>query len=208
MSCRLGKKTAHTAIHDIESLWWVLVYVIIRYSEPGAVSKEIPQELADFLARTFSDQDRKLEILENKKKELDDVLLQVGPYFEDLKDLIRDWHSILRIAFSTPEGVEFNYPHQPVLRCLDRAISKVSATSSQPPNKDFKAMEESVREERRKTSEQTKEAIRCQKTVAALSRSAVSFIPSSTTTHTSNAPTQTPTPSPPRKKQKKQTASL
>ncbi|KAF5356963.1 hypothetical protein D9756_006582 [Leucocoprinus leucothites] len=123
MSCRLGwDDEPHTAIHDVQSFLWVFTYLSLKLAGPGSTRREMSPELDQLFTTLFLDsyasRKTKRQILRSQEK-LDMSLSHISPYFEDLKELIRDWHRMLEIAHRYPTGMEYNYPHQVFLRCID-----------------------------------------------------------------------------------------
>ena len=73
--------------------------------------------------------------LQKKKKQIlikdnhfDKLLEQVSPEFEVLKDLMRAWRRVLSLAYQYRSGMEFKYPHQAFIRCIERALEAVHLT--------------------------------------------------------------------------------
>ena len=91
MSCMLGARFAHTAIHDVESFLWVLGHSIIKFLGPGGPPREMTPALKEALSVFVGDHDsqkKKKQIL-IKDNHFDKLLEQVSPEFEVLKGFIR-----------------------------------------------------------------------------------------------------------------------
>jgi hypothetical protein len=100
----------HTAIHDVESFWWVLLYVILEYSGPG-VKREVPKGVRDFIVELYESGEaleRRLNIFSDTG--MQEALSHFDPCFAGLKDLIQTWHTFLRQIFSARQSIEYNYP--------------------------------------------------------------------------------------------------
>ena len=130
MSCMLGACFAHTTIHDIESFLWVLGHSIIKFLGLEGPPREITPALREALSVFVGDHDSQ----EQKKQILDDdkcfieFLEHVSPEFEVLKDLMHAWCRVLSLAYWYQSGMEFKYPHQAFIRCIERALEAVHLT--------------------------------------------------------------------------------
>ena len=121
---------AHTAIHDIESFLWVLGHSIIKFSGPGGAPREMTPALKEALSVFVGDHDsqkKKKQIL-IKDNHFDELLEQVSPEFEVLKGLMRAWRRVLSLAYRYRSGMEFKYPHQAFIRCIEHALEAVHLT--------------------------------------------------------------------------------
>ncbi|KAJ3566488.1 hypothetical protein NP233_g6977 [Leucocoprinus birnbaumii] len=166
---------AHTAIHDAESFVWSFAYAILKYSGPGAAPRQTTPELDAVLDLYFFHRrsiKAKWDVLQNKQL-LETLLNHVSPYFEDLKDLLRDWHRVLTLARTFPTGMEHNYPHQAFLSCIERAIKRTGADN-------FSDSEQSAKNARKEHIEDIKRAIREQQTTHAFTHSISDTATSST----------------------------
>ncbi|KAJ3566486.1 hypothetical protein NP233_g6975 [Leucocoprinus birnbaumii] len=157
----------HTAVQDTECFLWVFGYLALKYSGPGQIRTMSP-ELKAFFEGLFSgdneSQEMKLKIL-IKEEELEKFLSHVSPYFEDLKDLIREWWKVLDLAYRFPAGVEYNYPHQAILCCIQQALDRIDAS---PNSQSDGELQEKVRQERTTYIKNIQQAILNQKTFDAL----------------------------------------
>ncbi|KAJ3560147.1 hypothetical protein NP233_g11023 [Leucocoprinus birnbaumii] len=202
----------HTAIHDIECCLWVFDYLSLKYDGPGQAIRTMSPELKAYFEELFAGNELshklKRRILEDRSV-LEQHLTRVSPYFDDLKDLIREWWGVLELAYKYPAGMEYNYPHQAVLRCIDRALARINTSTYPQSHHD---LEEKAAHERRKYTENIQQAILQQKTFDALTKLGNSTATSSTvpvqneassspTTPTSNSTALSET-SPARKKNK------
>ena len=120
---------SHTAINDSESFMWALGYLIIRHIGPGEGLQKSTLELKEAL-RVFEggkdSQNQKAKILQNAKA-LDKFLEHVGPWFEYLKELMRGWCCVINLAHQFETGMKFDYPHQALFWCLDKALTCIKA---------------------------------------------------------------------------------
>ncbi|THU97745.1 hypothetical protein K435DRAFT_965275 [Dendrothele bispora CBS 962.96] len=121
----------HTAVHDMESIFWVLLYLCLTREGPGgklrtALRKDSATQVAGspdakigHLVYCFFDAER--PVLELNKKELfktpssfeAHVIPSIHPYFEPLIPLLRAWFRILRVAFDPhlDKPPEYVWPH-------------------------------------------------------------------------------------------------
>ncbi|KAF5356976.1 hypothetical protein D9756_006629 [Leucocoprinus leucothites] len=158
ISCHLKKRywLSHTAIHDMESFWWVLVYICIGFSGPGV--PKLDKAIRSILGIYFSGP----EISQVKKEgafinngELESLLNNIDSYFDDLKALIRSWHSVIKLAFEFETGMEFHYPHGIIIHLIDEALHLIDEPATAQDEDDW----------RRRMLEENAEAILTQKTV-------------------------------------------
>ncbi|KAF5374686.1 hypothetical protein D9615_008969 [Tricholomella constricta] len=109
----------HSIIHDLESLFWCLTYICVTREGPGGKRrKELRPDYikkypdADSSLRRvnyhiFSCEDR-IELAQNKIAlfRLDEyeshVISKFHPYFERLKDMMKQWWRILSMAYRNP----------------------------------------------------------------------------------------------------------
>jgi len=135
MSCLLNDphlaEFPHNAINDAESFLWVMGYLIIRFEGPGKDLNKMTPELRNALGVFGGDgksQLRKLGIL-SKEEKFREFLTHVSPEFAGLKELMYAWRRVIDLARRFPSGMEFNYPHQALLRGIEDALAKVQAGS-------------------------------------------------------------------------------
>ncbi|KAL7283858.1 hypothetical protein ACG7TL_003298 [Trametes sanguinea] len=133
------------AIHDMESFFWVLLYLSMTHSGPGGVRRE---ELVGELGADSSEGfelrticpcffDGPLEkIAWNKREAFRDyksfeslVLRHVHPYFEPLRPLLRRWWELLLLAYEF-EGWEYHHNHDLVIELLERALEELGTVES------------------------------------------------------------------------------
>ncbi|KXN89328.1 hypothetical protein AN958_05826 [Leucoagaricus sp. SymC.cos] len=141
MNCHLNPEDPedpepHTAIHDVESLFWVLVYIALSFQGPGAEERDIKDRtLQDYKRRLFNnDSSRTLKkSIFNKTTKFEELLSHFHPYFEDLKVLVREWYLIMNLAFRFQGGMEFNYPHSIVRRRIEDALRSIDKNEAPLP---------------------------------------------------------------------------
>ncbi|KAI9065058.1 hypothetical protein FKP32DRAFT_1602608 [Trametes sanguinea] len=134
----------HDAIHDMESFFWVLLYLCMTCSGPGGVRREElvgeldaeldadSAEVLELRTIVYCFFDGSLErIARNKKRAFENhqsfeplVLRHVHPYFEPLKPLLRRWWELLLLAYEF-EGYEYHSIHALVIELLERALKEL-----------------------------------------------------------------------------------
>ena len=141
---RLHEDTAtsdwcHDAIHDIESLFWVMTYICLVREGPGKnmLRKELlngdaeNRDLQGIIYRYFDISDRH-QIFFNKQalfkdhKNLDnDILLKFHPYFEPLKTMMIQWWRVMILAY---EHRKFEYYtiHDQIIHIIGKAMKELS----------------------------------------------------------------------------------
>ena len=123
-------KVVHDAIHDMESLFWVLLFLCITRAGPGGERREdFVGELTDFpnvrqdqvarlrnVVRNLFDGDmatiasyKELLFLNPENFETD-ILCHIHPYFEVLKPALCRWWNLLVLAYAF-EGYEYHNIH-------------------------------------------------------------------------------------------------
>jgi len=126
-------KFFHDAVHDIESFFWVLVYICLTRQGPGNVRrKELEQEneeynglrrvvhfLFDSDMNTMAANKREIFIHPDYLEEY--VLDNFHDYFQPLRELVKEWHRLLILAHQF-HAFEYYDIHDMVLEMLDRAL--------------------------------------------------------------------------------------
>jgi len=135
----------HDAVHDMESLFWVLVYLCLTGRGPGAGMwrEELLQdalnkdtELEQLLNLNFDNSDR--HIIFNNKSELfnpsepfmERAIEKFHPYFENLKSMMIQWWVTLIIALDERK-IEYYTIHDQILGILDNTISSLPPESDE-----------------------------------------------------------------------------
>ncbi|KIJ30967.1 hypothetical protein M422DRAFT_267487 [Sphaerobolus stellatus SS14] len=150
---------SHDGIHDLESFWWILVHTVLTSAGPGKWREDRSKSLDLLIAGYFDGPHLimaqcKWRIFARLGKDpedwVNDLLKEMHPYFEPLRDLIFSWWAALKTGFDH-EGYEYHNIHDIVLSFLNLTIEKLNDTTD----------EETEREDRRRRSYQdgTKAAI-------------------------------------------------
>ncbi|KAK0200518.1 hypothetical protein DFS33DRAFT_1397272 [Desarmillaria ectypa] len=136
----------HVAIHDMESFFWVVIYICLTRAGPGGSLRHAlksPSEDDD----NDSYETRKIralvyfffdapegDILYNKRKLFDNpgpehlrehVLNYFDPYFAPLKPVVLEWWRILNLAFKFRDGFEYRFPILPFQRAIEEALQQL-----------------------------------------------------------------------------------
>lgn len=136
----------HDAIHDMESFFWVLLYICITRSGPGgdrrkeltedfnAASEPSRTQILELRRMVHCFFDGGLEIIAWNKKDLFEssskefethLLVHVHSYFEPLKPLLRQWWELLLLAYKF-EGYEYHNIHKFVIELLEKALGTLN----------------------------------------------------------------------------------
>ncbi|THU99113.1 hypothetical protein K435DRAFT_837793 [Dendrothele bispora CBS 962.96] len=122
----------HTAVHDMESIFWVLLYLCLTREGPGGKLRAAlrndsatqvagsPDAKIGHLVYCFFDAEQ--PVLDLNKKQLfktpssfeAHVIPSIHPYFEPLIPLLKEWFRILCVAFFDPrllKSPEYIWPH-------------------------------------------------------------------------------------------------
>ncbi|KAG6895443.1 hypothetical protein C0993_009576 [Termitomyces sp. T159_Od127] len=131
----------HQAIHDVESLLWVLVRLCLTRKGPGVNMRRdeldedslmYDHQLKEVVNCLFEGSD--VEVKDNKVKLVQNsdlavfekrVVVHFHPYFEPLKPYVRQWWATLLLGYRH-RGEEFYNIHDHILRILDKAIIEIS----------------------------------------------------------------------------------
>jgi hypothetical protein len=122
-------RPVHNAVHDMESLLWVLLYICLtREGNKGSRRPELHEEDSDLAVQV-----RELFEQENAQKksdcleapdEFEQVLLSVHSYFDCLKPLLSKLRYTLYLGHSY-ESIEHYNIHSIVLALLNETIAKL-----------------------------------------------------------------------------------
>lgn len=124
--------------HDIESFFWVLLYICMKYKGPG--SKRDVDDLGQFVSfgvdLWFAHGKSFKELADMKVSQLarfDEAFIKkLDPYFHDLKECL----GALKEAIFGASPYHHNAEHDPVLRVLRNAHGKLHDEPPQaPPSK-------------------------------------------------------------------------
>lgn len=155
--CYRGTETAgrkgpvvHNAIHDLESFFWVLLYLC--HDGPGGgrrgeLSSDdlLTAETKPLYAAVYclfdSEDDQVLydnkQDLFDKPEELRTIILKsIHPYFEPLKDLISRWWATLRFGNITYDDYVAGSIHDRILAVLEDELGKIQSNPDLHSNLD------------------------------------------------------------------------
>ncbi|KAF8919368.1 hypothetical protein CPB85DRAFT_1429982 [Mucidula mucida] len=128
----------HDAVHDMESFFWVLIHICLTRSGPDAQQRaeldgdnKDHQQLRFIVHCFFSCNEDDLAFNKRKLfKAPDDfekvIIPHFHPYFDELKPFMREWFSLLVLAYDYLEGYEYHNIHRRVLDILDRALASMT----------------------------------------------------------------------------------
>ncbi|KAG6886785.1 hypothetical protein C0995_004755, partial [Termitomyces sp. Mi166 len=137
-------KFMHEAIHDVESLLWVLVYLCLTRKGPGAemrreeLDKESPSHeglrkiVDDLFESDNSETLKEAKISRHERSQLfgEEVVAYFHPYFEPLKPYVLKWWNTLILGYRF-RGEEFYNIHDYILRILNEAIDKIGNSATE-----------------------------------------------------------------------------
>ncbi|KAA1477283.1 hypothetical protein DENSPDRAFT_828628 [Dentipellis sp. KUC8613] len=127
----------HSAIHDLESFFWVLVYLCLTRAGPGGEHRDPPEDpktcaQLDNVVSCLFNSDNDMVIARNKHdlfQSLEDlqgyIIPHFHPYFQCLSDLVLDWWNALQLAYRTYDALTPGFIHQQVLDVLDNAMKNL-----------------------------------------------------------------------------------
>ncbi|THV03605.1 hypothetical protein K435DRAFT_835761 [Dendrothele bispora CBS 962.96] len=122
----------HTAVHDMESMFWVLLYLCLTRKGPGGDLRDelfdqprpLEKSTRDLLLVVYCFYDSPTQVIQNNKntlfknsKDLDPLILHhIHPYFNDVKPILLEWWRILYLGFKRYNDAEtIEYIHTPRL---------------------------------------------------------------------------------------------
>ncbi|KAH9885619.1 hypothetical protein C8Q73DRAFT_659679 [Cubamyces lactineus] len=155
-------RVVHDAIHDMESLFWVLLFLCITRAGPGGERREdfageltdFPKERQDQVARlrnavrNLFDGDvatiayYKEHLFQNPQEFETEILRHIHPYFEVLKPTLCRWWDLLVLAY-TFEGYEYHNIHAFVIELLDMAARDLASLDDSQQTEDTEDKEKS-----------------------------------------------------------------
>ncbi|KAG6851754.1 hypothetical protein C0991_006443 [Blastosporella zonata] len=151
-----ARKFVHEAIHDMESLFWVLIHTCITRKGPG-----IDQKRAEDLKSTDSLRETVVKYfdapregtLEDSKRDLllrpstftTSILNHFHPRYDCLKDLAQKWLDILILGYKY-RGDEFYNIHSHIVRILEEA--RVTAEQEEMNSDELLRIKKELRDKR------------------------------------------------------------
>ncbi|KAK7686662.1 hypothetical protein QCA50_010262 [Cerrena zonata] len=135
---RLTKFTHH-AVHDVESFFWVLLYICLTRKGPGGARRdelnhvECPNEytktlrhiiLCLFNAEWANVAQNKTKVLKSQELLENNIIPYIHGYFEDVRSLIKKWHALLQRAHRY-HLVERDAIHDQSLELIEETLVEV-----------------------------------------------------------------------------------
>ncbi|KAH8091829.1 hypothetical protein BXZ70DRAFT_471969 [Cristinia sonorae] len=160
----------HGAIHDLESLFWIFLYLCLTRAGPGGKRRadfdEEPTGECDAVAKLHAivwrlfESPEDHEIAFNKRdlfihpESLKTLLIPaMHPYFEPLHQLLIDWWGLLRSSYQTYNDIEQGLIHLKVIELLGATLRDLKNSQVDEleleNNEEVKAMTEAELERRR-----------------------------------------------------------
>ncbi|KAF8338591.1 hypothetical protein F5887DRAFT_889803 [Amanita rubescens] len=129
----------HDAVHDIESLFWVLAYICLVREGPGInmlrrdlLKNNAEGDRLEGLLHSYFDSPDRRDIRDCKRGFFDDrtlmgtdILANFDDYFEPLKNMMDKWWRILVLAYKYRK-FEYYTIHDQVIHILNEAIENLS----------------------------------------------------------------------------------
>ncbi|KAA1475414.1 hypothetical protein DENSPDRAFT_424375 [Dentipellis sp. KUC8613] len=138
----------HNALHDLESFFWVLLYLCLTRKGPGGARRDDLLDDENFNKDLYAivyclfDADDDAVLNANKKKLFTKfehmkqiVIPQLHPYFEGLSDLVAEWWTIIWLAHqcdSRHTMVQATI-HEQIFAILDKALESIHNTRYDDP---------------------------------------------------------------------------
>ncbi|ETW77007.1 hypothetical protein HETIRDRAFT_460499 [Heterobasidion irregulare TC 32-1] len=145
-------RVVHSVIHDLESFFWVLLYLCLTRDGPGggrrielSINEPLTEETKPIYAAVYclfdSEDDHTLwnnkRLLFNNPDDLDEIILKcIHPYFDSLKPLISRWWKTLRFGYMTYNDYVAGSLHDRVLTSLEDELGKIQSKSNLHSNLD------------------------------------------------------------------------
>lgn len=165
----------HSAIHDLESFFWVLLYLCLTRSGPGGERRDELQpnapdqndvnKLHRIVGCLFEAGDNDT-LLANKRRlfenprELDQIITPCfHPYFADLGNLVVEWWNVIRFGYHTLDHVAPGIIHDQVIKLIDDERMKIEVALLEGPTSRTQAGASNKEVERRKNDLQRIEGL-------------------------------------------------
>lgn len=148
-----GQDIKHTALHDLESFFYILLFICVRFGGPcgHTSSKELPE----FMASWHDVKEPLSKIAQSKKSIIvcmrgefeERVMKHVDPYFEPLKDCIRSVAAMFCRYYNTQMLSDLDGPsggnttptpaptlltHERFIEILEQAITQLEQLPPSP----------------------------------------------------------------------------
>ncbi|KAG6908724.1 hypothetical protein DXG01_003569 [Tephrocybe rancida] len=145
----------HAAIHDVESLLWVLVHLCMTRKGPGIHMKRpelddssanYDSSLRDAILRYFEGNERLLKeskfyLLINPDTFENKIIAHFHTYFEPLKQLARQWWAILILGYMY-RGNEYYNIHSHIICRIGKTLDTIPDAPTEDTTKELKRREE------------------------------------------------------------------
>jgi hypothetical protein len=149
----------HTAIHDMESLFWVVIYIVLSHKGPGGSlrdelchgqpKKESTPYIRNLIYFLFDGPSEILrknkEMLFNKPTDFAEFILpHIHPYFDPLKPMLEEWWRILYLAFDQSMESEYIYPHLGFHRAVKECVQSLGDSDGNSEEQYREMMEKEI----------------------------------------------------------------
>ncbi|KAG6851740.1 hypothetical protein C0991_006590 [Blastosporella zonata] len=151
-----SRKFVHEAIHDMESLFWVLIHTCITREGPGFAQKRAEDfksnaSLRETVVKYFDApsegtlKDSKRDLFLRPSTFTTSILNHFHPSYDCLKDLAQKWLDILILGYKY-RGDEFYNIHSHIVRILEEA--RVTAEQEEMNSDELLRIKKELRDER------------------------------------------------------------
>ncbi|KAF7777867.1 hypothetical protein Agabi119p4_3939 [Agaricus bisporus var. burnettii] len=165
LSPHLSERPFHDCTHDLDSLFWSLNSIPLRFDGPGG--KERQDKPEEIINMYYTDgPGGKNSLTTNFVRAggaLQQMMSEYSDYFKDLIPFMEKWYRFVYIACSY-DGYEYHQPHEILLEIIDEAIDGLGLEAENGFENDAKGEEA----RRQKEEDDMAEAISKQTTIAAL----------------------------------------
>ncbi|TCD63615.1 hypothetical protein EIP91_005166 [Steccherinum ochraceum] len=128
---RVRRVGIHSAIHDMEAFFWVLLYLCLTYEGPGKRVQEPDPDTKNLLRDTFETRDTARLAQEkaafftkpNGAAKMDDCLRHIQGHFKPLTGLLKEWWAALFDSYYVYDSIEDAGIHRKILDVIERFIS-------------------------------------------------------------------------------------
>ncbi|THH14623.1 hypothetical protein EUX98_g9585 [Antrodiella citrinella] len=148
----------HSAIHDLESFFWVLVYqCFVRNGPGGRRRREVMpgRSMTTRLNALFNNKNpvQKLKLFKYPDLFERDVVPDFHPYFNRLKPLVLEWWHLLICTYRTYDDVTQGLIHDKILGLLDKHLDGIVSGEPDEAEMSPKAIRREQAELRRREDE-------------------------------------------------------
>ncbi|EKM83214.1 hypothetical protein AGABI1DRAFT_104928 [Agaricus bisporus var. burnettii JB137-S8] len=187
LSHHLKRAKFHHCTHDLDSLFWNMNKLPLKFEGPGGKKRQNPP--VDIIKTYYDDgPDGKHDMASSfftDRQEWGAMMASYSDYFKDLIPMMEKWYQFVYIACRF-EGFEYHQPHEILVKIIDEAIEGLGPEAE----KGYEDDAEEEKRKRQKEKDDMEKAISKQMTVATLLKEMKvgSILLTSATTPTESVP--------------------